>query len=65
MYRIIPLLAVIVFSMPIYAGNLVFNNEKPETGARVSITYETNESVLDSHFLVAYHFRDTQLFPIA
>ncbi|MCB0702821.1 MAG: TlpA disulfide reductase family protein [Candidatus Kapaibacterium sp.] len=65
MYRIIPLLAVIVFSMPIYAGNLVFNNEKPETGARVSITYETNESVLDSHFLVAYHFRDTQLFPTA
>jgi|GEM_PF-1991164 len=60
------LFIVIVFAtIPNLAGELVFNNDKPEIGGRVLITFQTNASVLDSHFLIAYRFRDNQKYPTA
>lgn len=65
MKRIIILLSFFMLTIPSKAGNLVFSNSKPEIGARVNITYESDSSVLDSNFLIVYHFRDNQKFPTA
>lgn len=57
---------VVVFStLPSLAGDLVLINDKPEIGGRILITYETNASVLDSHYLIAYRFRENQKYPTA
>ncbi|MFA7325391.1 MAG: redoxin family protein [Candidatus Kapaibacterium sp.] len=65
MNKILLALLMVIFTMSTYAGNLVFNNDKPEIGGRVLITYETDNSILDSNFLIIYHFRDNQRFPTA
>ena len=65
MNKLLLALLMVIFTMSTYAGNLVFNNDKPEIGGRVLITYETDNSVLDSNFLIIYHFRDNQRFPTA
>ncbi len=65
MNKCILIIVLVLFTLPSFAGNLVFNNDKPEIGGRVLITYETDASVLDSHFLIVYHFRDNQRFPTA
>ncbi len=65
MNKILVAFLLVLFTLPSQAGNLVFSNSKPEIGARVNITYETDSSVLDSNFLIVYHFRDNQKFPTA
>lgn len=65
MNKILLSLLFVVLTLPSQAGNLVFSNGKPEIGARVNITYETDSSVLDSNYLIVYHFRDNQKFPTA
>lgn len=65
MKKIVLLLLFVVFTLPTFAGKLEFNNDKPVVGARVLITYTTDASILDSQFLITYHFRDNQRFPTA
>ncbi|PKL81320.1 MAG: hypothetical protein CVV25_00850 [Ignavibacteriae bacterium HGW-Ignavibacteriae-4] len=65
MNKILLSLLFVVLTLPSQAGNLVFSNGKPEIGARVNITYKTDSSVLDSNYLIVYHFRDNQKFPTA
>lgn len=58
-------LLLVLFALPTYAGNLIFNNDKPEIGGRVLITYESDASILDSQYLITYNFRENQRFPTA
>ncbi|MER3330157.1 MAG: hypothetical protein RIF34_11305, partial [Candidatus Kapaibacterium sp.] len=65
MSKFILSIVLVLSCLPVYAGNLVISNDKPEIGGRVLITYETDASVLDSHYLIVYHFRENQRFPTA
>lgn len=58
-------LVLVLFNLPSIAGNLEFNNDKPVIGARIQITYQSDASILDSHYLITYHFRDNQRYPTA